>query len=40
MLSQWQGSLIWWGFGAEGPVAAYVQTELRHFLAAVPVHSG
>ncbi|MGO7867622.1 TetR family transcriptional regulator [Rhizobium leguminosarum] len=39
MLSQWQGSLIWWGFGAEGPVAAYVETELRRFLAAVPVHS-
>ncbi|TCA37004.1 TetR/AcrR family transcriptional regulator [Rhizobium leguminosarum bv. viciae] len=35
MLSQWQGSLIWWGFGAEGPVAVYVETELRCFLAAI-----
>jgi AcrR family transcriptional regulator len=35
MLSQWQGSLLWWGFGADGPVAAYVETELRRFLAAI-----
>ncbi|QND39481.1 TetR family transcriptional regulator [Rhizobium leguminosarum bv. viciae] len=35
MLSQWQGSLIWWGFGAEGPVDSYVETELRRFLAAI-----
>ncbi|CAN7257922.1 TetR family transcriptional regulator [Rhizobium leguminosarum] len=35
MLSQWQGSLLWWGFSAEGPVAAYVETELRRFLAAL-----
>ncbi len=39
MLSQWQGSLTWWGFGAEGRVDEYVETELRRFLAAVPVHS-
>ncbi|MBX5187183.1 TetR family transcriptional regulator [Rhizobium sp. NZLR5] len=35
MLSQWQGSLTWWGFGADGPVDAYVERELRRFLAAV-----
>ncbi|TBY44348.1 TetR family transcriptional regulator [Rhizobium leguminosarum] len=35
MLSQWQGSLTWWGFGAEGPVDKYVEVELRRFLAAV-----
>ena len=35
MLSQWQGSLLWWGFGADGPVAAYVETELQRFLTAV-----
>ncbi|UVD57838.1 TetR family transcriptional regulator [Rhizobium sp. Pop5] len=35
MLAQWQGSLTWWGFGADGPVANYVETELRRFLAAV-----
>ncbi|MBX4869501.1 TetR family transcriptional regulator [Rhizobium bangladeshense] len=35
MLAQWQGSLTWWGFGADGPVAAYVERELRRFLSAV-----
>ena len=35
MLSQWQGSLLWWGFSADGPVDAYVEAELRRFLAAV-----
>ncbi|MBX4956836.1 TetR family transcriptional regulator [Rhizobium lentis] len=35
MLAQWQGSLTWWGFGADGPVAAYVETELKRFLTAV-----
>lgn len=35
ILSQWQGSLLWWGFGADGPVHAYVEKELRYFLAAV-----
>ncbi|ABC90068.1 probable transcriptional regulator protein, TetR family [Rhizobium etli CFN 42] len=37
MLSQWQGSLTWWGFGSEEPVSAYVETELRRFLAAVKI---
>jgi len=35
MLSQWQGSLLWWGFGADGPVDAYVETELLRFLTAL-----
>jgi hypothetical protein len=35
MLSQWQGSLLWWGFSAEGSVADYVERELRLFLAAL-----
>jgi AcrR family transcriptional regulator len=35
MLSQWQGSLLWWGFSSEGAVADYVQRELRLFLAAL-----
>lgn len=32
MLSQWQGSLLWWGFTSQGPVADYVERELRLFL--------
>ncbi|MDR7146403.1 TetR family transcriptional regulator [Rhizobium sp. BE258] len=32
MLSQWQGSLLWWGFPAEGRAADYVERELRLFL--------
>jgi len=33
MLAQWQGSLLCWGFESEGPVDAYVETELLRFLA-------
>lgn len=29
MAAQWQGALIWWGFGREGSVGAYVQKQLR-----------
>jgi len=32
MLSQWQGSLVWWGFTSQGRVADYVERELRLFL--------
>ena len=32
MLSQWQGSLLWWGFTSEGRVADYVERELSLFL--------
>lgn len=35
MLSQWQGSLLWWGFSSEGAVSDYVERELRLFLAAL-----
>ena len=35
MLSQWQGSLLWWGFTSEGRIADYVDRELRLFLAAL-----
>lgn len=35
MLSQWQGSLLWWGFSSEGAVADYVERELQLFLAAL-----
>jgi AcrR family transcriptional regulator len=33
MLAQWQGSLLWWGFEAEGPVLPYVESRLQEFLA-------
>jgi AcrR family transcriptional regulator len=33
MLSQWQGSLLWWGFEANGPVVPYVESELQEFLS-------
>lgn len=33
MLAQWQGSLLWWGFEAEGPADAYVEAELLRFLS-------
>ncbi|QRM42606.1 TetR family transcriptional regulator [Rhizobium sp. BG4] len=35
MLSQWQGSLLWWGFTSEGRVADYVERELQLFLKAI-----
>jgi AcrR family transcriptional regulator len=35
MLAQWQGSLTWWGFTAEGPLADHVEAELGRFLQAV-----
>ena len=35
MLAQWQGSLTWWGFTAEGPLADHVEAELGRFLEAV-----
>lgn len=33
MLAQWQGSLLWWGFEADGPVVPYVESQLQEFLA-------
>ncbi len=35
MLLQWQGSLLWWGFSAEGAVADYVERELRLLIASL-----
>lgn len=33
--SQWQGSLIWWGFDPQGPVEKFVEDGLRRFVAAI-----
>lgn len=33
MLAQWQGSLLWWGLEADGPVLPYVESRLQEFLA-------
>lgn len=35
MASQWQGSLVWWGFEPNCPVADHVGRELRQFVAAI-----
>ena len=35
MASQWQGSLLWWGFDPRGKVEAFVEQELRRFVAAL-----
>jgi AcrR family transcriptional regulator len=33
MASQWQGSLLWWGFDPQGKIEAFVEQELRRFAA-------
>ena len=33
MASQWQGSLLWWGFDPQGKVEAFVERELRRFVS-------
>ncbi|HEV2505797.1 MAG TPA: TetR family transcriptional regulator [Mesorhizobium sp.] len=39
MASQWQGSLLWWGFDPQGRVEDFVETSLRQFVAALlPAH--
>jgi AcrR family transcriptional regulator len=38
MLAQWQGSLLWWGFEADGPVLPYVEAQLQDFLAVLGRH--
>ncbi|MBT1155221.1 TetR/AcrR family transcriptional regulator [Aminobacter anthyllidis] len=39
MASQWQGSLLWWGFDPQGRVEDFVAAGLRGFVAAViPAH--
>src|SRR5262245_2733657 len=35
MASQWQGSLLWWGFEPTMPVGRYVEDGLRRFVKAV-----
>lgn len=35
MASQWQGSLLWWGFDPQGRVEDFVAAGLRRFVAAV-----
>ncbi|MEI5678776.1 MULTISPECIES: helix-turn-helix domain-containing protein [unclassified Mesorhizobium] len=35
MASQWQGSLLWWGFDPQGSVADFVEDGLRHFVGAI-----
>jgi AcrR family transcriptional regulator len=34
MATQWQGSLLWWGFDPKGRVEDYVADSLRRFVAA------
>lgn len=35
MASQWQGSLLWWGFDPRGRVEDFVETSLRQFITAL-----
>ncbi|MBE1203151.1 TetR/AcrR family transcriptional regulator [Aminobacter carboxidus] len=35
MASQWQGSLLWWGFDPQGRVEDFVAASLRGFVAAL-----
>jgi hypothetical protein len=35
MASQWQGSLLWWGFDPQGRVEDFVAAGLRGFVSAV-----
>lgn len=35
MAAQWQGSLLWWSFDPEGPVADHVRRELVRLVAAL-----
>jgi len=35
MASQWQGSLLWWGFDPKDDVERFVETGLRRFVAAI-----
>jgi AcrR family transcriptional regulator len=35
MASQWQGSLLWWGFDPQGNVADFVEEGLRGFVRAI-----
>lgn len=35
MAAQWQGSLLWWSFDPEGPIADHVRRELVRLVAAL-----
>lgn len=35
LAAQWQGALLWWSFEPQGPVEAFVEAQLRRFVAAV-----
>jgi AcrR family transcriptional regulator len=35
MASQWQGSLLWWGFDPQGDVGRFVEEGLRRFVSAI-----
>lgn len=35
MASQWQGSLLWWGFDPQGRIEDFVAAGLRSFVAAI-----
>jgi len=35
MATQWQGAVLWWGFARDGSLHAYLERELRDWLAAV-----
>jgi hypothetical protein len=35
MASQWQGSLLWWGFDPKDDVERFVETGLKRFVAMV-----
>lgn len=35
MASQWQGSLLWWGFDPQDDVTRFVETGLKRFVTAV-----
>ena len=35
MASQWQGSLLWWGFDPQGKVEVFVEHELQRFVVAL-----
>ena len=35
MASQWQGSLLWWGFDPKDDVTRFVESGLKHFVAAI-----
>jgi hypothetical protein len=35
MASQWQGSLLWWGFDPKEKVERFVEGSLKRFISAI-----